>query len=224
MPAVVVGALLLALGTVPGTLADASARSPAPGPKCTAFSTHKISDLVEVGKLYFSNSLARGTSCFYYGIPPAQANKLATKAVPFQQIKYVASLQISVLPTTKSLFGLQKRLLQRGAAKQGLEFDAVDRKLRLGSEEYFFSGEVTSNGEMPCDPMIMYDNWTGPPSCVGEPPLKKVGVLAWIGGNGTGQMINVAAAAQPPARLSISHMLELARETIDGKLLPARRR
>lgn len=217
-------ALLLALGTVPGTLADASARMSAPGPKCTAFSTHKISDLLEVGKLYFSNSLARGTSCFYYGVPAAQANKLAMKDVPFRQIKYVASLQISVLYTTKALFNFQKRTLEQGASKQGLEFEAVSQKLRLGSEEYFFSGEVNSQGEMPCDPMIMYDNWTGPPSCVGEPPQKKVGVLAWIGARGSGLMVNVAAAAQSPSRLSISHMLELAREATNGKLLPARRR
>ena len=118
------------------------------------------------------------------------------------------------------LFDLQKGLVRRTASSHELDFGAVNAKLRLGSEEYFYSGNQTSQGEMPCESEILYDNWVGPPSCVGEPPLQEVGVLAWIGGSrGIGTMVNLAAGAQAGlTHLSLSHMLELAKESTTGVL------
>ena len=120
-------------------------------------------------------------------MPPSKATALSSDSVAYRKIHYIASLQISVLPTTQALFGVEKSLLQRTAETQGLTFGAVNGKLRLGSVEYFYTGEQTAHGEMPCSAQILDDNWVGPPSCVGQPPLQKVGILAWIGGStGTG--------------------------------------
>jgi hypothetical protein len=203
-------------------LSSASAKVTLPTvPTCSKFSTGKISSLLGVGRLHLVHTLVHGTSCTYYGVSAAQANALATKSVPYQQIKYVPSLMITIEPTTKALFDLQKGLLSRSASSHELEFGAVSAKLRLGSEEYFYSGDQTSQGEQPCESEIMYDNWLGPPSCVGEPPLRKVGVLAWIGGSsGIGRMVNLAASAQGAGgtHLSLSHLLELAKESTTGAL------
>lgn len=189
-------------------------------PKCSGFSTGKISSLLMVGRLHLVHTLVNGTSCTYYGVSAAKANALATTSVPYKQIKYIPSLMIAIEPTTKRLFNLQKGLVSHSAGSDDLDFGAVSAKLRLGSEEYFYSGNQTSQGEMPCESEIMYDNWLGPPSCVGEPSLQEVGVLAWIGpSRGMGTMVNLAAGAQAGlTHLSLSHMLELAKESITGAL------
>lgn len=54
------------------------------------------------------------------GVPRAKANALATKMVPYNQIKYVPSLQISVETTSKELFDIQEGALRATAATQGL--------------------------------------------------------------------------------------------------------
>jgi hypothetical protein len=210
----IVGALTVAVSSAPAKVTLPVV------PKCSRFSTGKISSLLLVGRLYLVHTLVHGTSCTYYGVSAAQANALATKSVPYQQIKYVPSLMIAVEPTTKALFDLQKGIVSQGASSHNLRFDSVNAKLRLGSEEYFYSGDQTSQGQSPCESEIMYDNWTGPPSCVGEPPLQEVGVLAWIGpSKGIGTMVNLAAGAQVGlTRLSLSHMLELAKESASGAL------
>ena len=203
------------------SVSSASAKLTLPAvPKCSRFSTGKISSLLQVGPLHLVHTLVHGTSCTYYGVSAARAAALTTTAVPYQQIKYVPSLSISIEPTTKTLFNLQKGLVSRDANNQELDFGAVGTKLRLGSQEYFYSGNQTSQGQLHCESEILYNNWVGPPSCVGEPPLQKVGVLAWIGGSrGIGKMVNVAAAAQAGlTHLSLSHTLELAKESSTGAL------
>ncbi len=211
--------LIVAGLSVVASSASAKVRLPTV-PRCSGFSTNKISSLLLVGHLHLVHTLVHGTSCTYYGVSAARANVLATTAVPYQQIKYVPSLLISILPTTKALFNLQKGLISRNASSHGLSFGAVGTKLRFGSQEYFYSGDQTSQGELPCESEILYDNWVGPPSCVGEPPLQEVGVLAWIGGSrGLGRMVNLSAGAQAGmTHLSLSHMLELAKETMNGAL------
>ena len=72
-------------------------------PKCSGFSTGKISALVGVGRLHLVHTLVHGTSCTYYGVSAAKANALATTSVPYQQIKYVPSLMITIEATTKTL-------------------------------------------------------------------------------------------------------------------------
>ena len=59
----------------------------------------------------------------------------------------------------------------------------------------------------------------GPPECDGEPALKKVGVIAFIPTNGRdGRLVTVTAAQQAPRSLSLSHILELAQQTVNGQL------
>lgn len=73
--------------------------------------------------------------------------------------------------------------------------------------------------EQPCDPQLRYDNWVGPPECDGEPALKKVAVIAYVPtGGGRGRLVNVAAAGPAPGPLSLSHILELARQTVTASL------
>jgi hypothetical protein len=207
-------------------LAMVIAASPAAGkthptfPTCGAFATGKVSHLVGVGKLHLDHTLAGGTSCTYYGVSAAQATKLATTGVPYQQIKYYPSLMIAVTPATKVLFDLQLNLEKQTATKEQLQFSAAAKRLRFTREEYFYSGQLTGTNQMPCDPQIEYDNWVGPPECDGEPALKTVGVIAFIPTGGSrGRLLTITATQQaPPGSLSLSHILELARETVTGQL------
>jgi hypothetical protein len=127
---------------------------------------------------------------------------------------------IAVTPVTKSLFDLQLNLIKRTVSQQQLDFGTVAKQLRFTRDEYFYSGQLTGADEPKCDPQIMYDNWVGPPECQGEPALKKVGVIAFISTGGSrGRMLSITATQQtPPGSLSLSHVLELARKTVDGQL------
>ncbi len=211
-------AVLVAAGALTVSVTAASGKVPKlpTTPTCARFSTRKVSTLLGVGRMYLVHALVNGTSCSYYGVNAAQANALATRDVPYNQIKYVPSLMIAVQTTTKTLFDFQLGLLRKGS----FVVDAVHPKLRLGSEEYFSSGKVTSTNLMPCESEILYNNWLGPPSCIGQPLLQEVAVLAWIPlSHGPGRMVYLSAAAQtPPGGLTISHMLELTSESVTGAL------
>jgi hypothetical protein len=188
-------------------------------PTCGAFSTSKVSRLVGVGKLYLDSTLVNRTSCIYYGVSAAQATKLATMGVSYTKIRYYPSLMIAVTPATTSLFGLQLNLIKQTASKENLEFDAVNQKLRFTSDEYFYAGQISGGNQMKCDPQIQYDNWVGPPECDGEPALKKVGVIAFIPTSGSqGRLLTITATQQAPGTLSLSHILELGRQTVTGQL------
>lgn len=188
-------------------------------PTCGAFSTTRVSRLVGVGKLYLDSTLVNRTSCVYYGVSRAQATTLATTGVAYTKIHYYPSLMIAVTPTTKFLFGLQLSLIEQTASKQFLEFDAVSKKLRFTRAEYLYSGVITGGDQMKCDPQIQYDNWVGPPDCDGEPALRKVGVVAFIPTHGSqGRLLTITATQQAPGSLSLSHILELARQSVTGQL------
>jgi hypothetical protein len=214
-----VAACVVVLGLALPALAVARGDHPT-FPTCSAFSTSKVSRLVGVGKLHLDSTLAHGISCTYYGVDATQAAKLATFGVPYTKIKYYPSLLISVTPATKSLFDLQLNLIKRTASQQNLQFGAVAQQLRFTREEYFYSGQITGSDQPKCDPQILYDNWVGPPDCDGEPALKKVGMIAFIStGGGGGRLLTITATQQaPPGSVSLSHILELARRTVDGQL------
>jgi hypothetical protein len=188
-------------------------------PTCGAFSASKVSRLVGVDKLYLDSTLANRTSCVYYGVPPARATKLAATGVSYTKITYYPSLMIAVTPATKFLFGLQVNLIKQTASKENLVFAAVHKKLRFTREEYFYAGQVSAGNEMKCDPQIQYDNWVGPPECDGEPALRKIGVIAFIPTTGShGRLLTITATQQAPGTLSLSHVLELARQAVNGQL------
>lgn len=211
-------AVLVVLGL--GLSASAAASPVHPTfPTCGAFSTARVSRLVGVGRLYLVSAIAHRTSCTYYGVPAAQATKLASTGVSYTKIRYYPALMISVTPATSVLFGLQRRLVEQTAQKQHLEFAAVSRRLRFTREEDFYTGQVGGGDEPRCDPQLQYDNWVGPPDCDGEPALKKVGVIAYIPTAGhSGRLVSITATEQAPGALSLSHVLELARRTVNGQL------
>jgi hypothetical protein len=188
-------------------------------PTCGAFSAGKVSRVVGVGKLYLDSTLANSTSCTYYGVNAARATKLATMGVAYTKIAYYPSLVIAVTPATKSLVGVQINLIKQTVSKEDLEFGAVNKRLRFTRDEDFYSGAISGGSEMKCDPQIQYDNWVGPPDCDGEPALRKVGVVAFIPTAGSlGRLLTITATQQDPGSLSLSHILELARQSVTGKL------
>lgn len=202
--------------------AGVSAKHPKlPGvPRCASFSAKKVSDVLRSGRrMYLQHTLALGTSCTYYGLTVMQADGLADTQVPYNQITYYPSLLISAVETTRKLFDFQLRLLE----KQGYDRSSVLERdpWRIGAEELFFHGSQTGDKQQDCtaNPMIMYDNWTGPPDCKGQPALDQVQVLAWIPkGTGSGLMIFLSASNQEGRPLSIGHMLDLAKKTTTGAL------
>lgn len=188
-------------------------------PTCGAFSTSKVSRLVGVGELHLDSTLVNRTSCVYYGVTAARARKLATMGVSYTKITYYPSLMIAVTPATKFLFGLQLDLVKQTASNEHLEFDAVNKKLRFTRDEYFYAGQISGANQIKCDPQILYDNWVGPPGCDGEPALRKVGVIAYIPTTGSdGRLLTITATQQAPGTLSLSHILDLARQTVNGWL------
>jgi hypothetical protein len=210
---VLVGAL-----AVPPTGADAKVPTLPTTPTCAKFSTRKISALLGVGRMYLVHSLVNGTSCTFYGVSAARANQLVETQVPPMQIKYVPSLMIDVQSTRKRLFDVQFGLLSSGK----LPVEEVRSKVRLGSEEFFSYGVLGSANLNPCEPEILFDNWTGPPSCKGQASLQEIAVLAWIpfgSSTSSGRLVYVSAGVEdPPGRLTISHMLGLASESVSGAL------
>jgi hypothetical protein len=202
--------------------AGASAKHPKlPGvPRCGSFSAKKVSDVLRSGRrMYLQHTLADGTSCTYYGLTVKQADELTNTFVPYNQIIYYPSLLISAVETTGRLFNFQLRLLE----KQGYERSYVlaTDPWRIGSDELFFHGTQAGDKQQECtaNPMIMYDNWVGPPDCKGQPALDQVQVLAWIPKQrGSGLMILLSASNQEGHPLSIGHMLDLAKKTTTGAL------
>jgi hypothetical protein len=209
-------AFVVVLGLGLPALAVAGSRQPT-YPNCAKFSTRKVSRLVGVGRLYLDHAGPDGISCTYYGVSAAQATKLASTGVAYTKIRYYPSLMISDVFAPKVGFDRLLQLFKQTAQKEGLDFGRVAKPLRFTSDEYFYSGVVTGADQPKCDPQIMYDNWVGPPDCDGEPALRKVGVIARDSVDGQALMIGASQQA-PPGNLSLSHILELARETAGGQL------
>lgn len=184
-------------------------------PTCADFSQRKISDLLGVGRMYLNHTLVRGLACTYYGLPPAQANALATKSVPGNQITYIPSLFISIERSRKRFYNLEVRLLE----SSHLDVRGVARPLRVGSDEVFGTRTLSSVDLPPCEEGILYDNWTGPPSCQGQPELRQIAVAAWIETRQGGLLLYMSAGSQVPLDpIYLSHMLELAKRSVTGEL------
>jgi hypothetical protein len=212
--------VLLLVGLLGGGVAGAwgkVAKLPI-NPTCSKFSPQKVSKVLAVGRrMYLDHTLVHGTSCFYQGLSPKQAAALEKTQVPYNKITYYPSLEIDVQKTKKEFFNLQEKLLHRS----GFEVGQTARKdvWRIGSEELFSTGEVTGSNMQPCDPMILYNNWVGPPECRQQPALHEVSVLAWIPlGGSLGRMVFLSASAQSGRPLNLSHVLELAKESVTGAL------
>jgi hypothetical protein len=193
-------------------------------PTCTAFSTGKISALLQSGRMHRVHAFRAdiASSCTYYNVSAAQANALSTDDVPWNQIHYVTSLEIGITETTHRLFLVNLGLLRTMASHNGLSFDVVAPRLAVSSSEWFYSGHVGPPKQAPsCQSQtgILYNNWTGPADCVGQPQLKEIDVTAWIPrAKGLGLMVNLGAGGPTGGRLSLSHMIALMQRSVTGQL------
>jgi len=211
-------AALLVAVVLGGSVTGASGKLLPTAPTCGRFSQRKVGNVLAVGsRMYLDHTLVHGTECTYEGLTAKQSALLANKNVPYQQIKYYPTLMIDIQTTTLTLFDFQKNLL----GKSGFPIDSTSPRdrWRIGGQEFFSSGEVTGNKMPPCGSMILYNNWVGPPDCMGQPALREVAVLAWIPmSGGLGRMVYLSAGAQDGSPLSVGHMLELAKESVTGAL------
>ena len=188
-------------------------------PTCTLFSTAKISALLATGRMYLDHSFHAGpdSNCTYYGVSATEAGALVQDQVPYNQIKYYPSLMITIETTTPTLLNVELGLLRKG-----YPVDQVAAPIKAFSEEWFSSGTESGANMMPCPPAeeLLYDNWVGPPECMGQPALRQVNVLAYTKlSRSTGRLILLNSAQQsPPGSLSISHMLALTEASAEGRL------
>jgi hypothetical protein len=169
--------------------------------------------------MYLDHTLVHGTSCTYEGLTASHAAELANKQVAYNQITYYPSLMIDIQTTTRTLFDIQKGLVFN--SKFTIASTSPRDRWRIGTEEYFSSGDVTGEKMPPCGPgtSILYNSWLGPPECMGQPSLHQIAVLAWIPlGGGLGRLVYLSAGAQSGRPLSVGHMLELAKESVTGAL------
>jgi hypothetical protein len=184
-------------------------------PKCTRLSVHKLAELVHQPKMYLDHVGPLDASCIYYGVPRKIANQIPP-SVASGKIKYHPSLMVSATRAPESFFAAEQKLF----ASQGLVGVRVNRKLGLGRHATAYHEVITSATMPPCDPMILYNNWTGPPSCNPQPSLEKVSVVAYQGpASGLGTLVVVSAAAQtPPTHLTELNVERIAKGVFTGKL------
>lgn len=204
--------LTVALGATMALVAtSASGRTRGPfSPKCNRLSTRKLAKLVHQPKLYLDHVSARDLMCTYYGVPKKIADN-PPAAVPSNKIKYYPSLLISVVPATRSEYEQQLALFE----KQNLVPVPINRRFGLGKDARVFHQVITSTTLQPCDPMIVYNNWVGPPDCNPQPSLEQVTVLAYH--DGLLEMIG-AAAQTPPTHLTEHNIETIAAGMFTGKL------
>jgi hypothetical protein len=74
---------------------------------------------------------------------------------------------------------------------------------------------ITSADTQPCDPMILYNNWVGPPDCNPQPSLEQVTVLVYH--DGVLELIG-AASQTPPTHLTEHNVETIAAGIFTGKL------
>ena len=204
--------LMVALGvtlSLAATGASGKTRGPS-SPKCNRLSAHKLAKLVHQPKLYLDHVSVRDLMCTYYGVPKKIANN-PPAAVPSNKIKYYPSLLISVVPGTQSGYEEQLALFE----KQDLVPVPINRRFGLGKDARVFHQVITSTTLQPCDPMILYNNWVGPPGCNPQPSLEQVTVLAYH----NGVLVLVGAASQtPPTHLTEHNVETIAAGVFTGRL------
>jgi hypothetical protein len=184
-------------------------------PKCTRLSVHKLAELVHQPKMYLDHVGPLDAICIYYGVPKMVANEVPP-SVASGKIKYHPSLMVSATRAPESFFASEQKLF----AGQGLVPVRVNRKVGLGSHATAYHEVITSAEMPPCDPTILYNNWTGPPECNPQPSLEKVTVVAYQGpATGLGTVVVVSAAAQtPPTHLTELNVERIAKGVFTGKL------
>jgi hypothetical protein len=125
---------------------------------------------------------------------------------------YKPTLELEIIPYTAKIWNTAKSDAQVTAAKEGTDFGQSSSKL------FFVSGVVHSSSKPPCTPGQKRPEY-GPPACDGQPSWAHFSAY----GNGTDKRVHArlmvsAGVTGQEGDVHLSHVLELVKEILSGKL------
>jgi hypothetical protein len=193
-------ALLLVAIAVPSTLA-AVRKAHSPIPNCAAVSRHEMATVAQTGHLKLAKQT--GNLCVFTGSGEHPGH-------------YKTTFEIQIVPYYNSIWNTAKSDAMRSAARNGDTFGQSSKKL------FFVTGETTGKGLQPCKPDLgtpgKGESKYGP-VCATEPAESHISVY----GNGIDRrshlhlMVSAGVTGQR-GDVHLSHMLELVKEVISGKI------
>jgi hypothetical protein len=195
--AVIAAVALCALPAV--AVSKASHHSGHHFPSCNRISRTKLAKLAQTGPLTLRKKI--GPLCEFTG-------HIAKH--------YEPAFDLEITPYTKGLWNTAKSAAMHAAAKNGSNFGKYSKK------EFFVSGDYTDKGLSPC---THRDGSPGKgeskfvPACSPEPEAVHEEAVAYGTDKRKGLKLIVSAAVTGQlGDVHLSHMLELAKEVVSGKL------
>ena len=185
--------VVLAVALFPALAASKTTRAHIP--VCSRISRTAMANLAQTGPLKLRKKI--GPLCQFTGEHHGH---------------YEPTFDLEIIPYISSIWNTAKTAAQKAGAKPGNSFGQSSSKL------FFESGTDTSSSLPACSPGEKPPKY-GPPACAGQPSWVHFGAY----GNGTdprahARLMVAAAVSGQEGDLHLSHMLELAKEILSGKL------
>jgi hypothetical protein len=191
-------AVLLLVALVPASAARTS-KGRHKFPSCSSLSRSKLPDLAQTGRLRLQKKI--GPLCEFTGHHPKH---------------YEPTLGLEIIQYSTNVWDTAKSDAEKSAARNGSDFGEVS------SDEFFVSGTYTDKGLPPCKKQ---DGSPGKgvskfgPVCSPEPAANHYEAIARGNDRRAGVKVMVAAAVTGQrGDVHLSHIIELAKEVVSGKL------
>lgn len=192
--------LVIALAAVPSK-APAKSHRHARLPSCSHLPRSAMASLAQTGELHFLKKI--GHLCEFTGKGEHHGH-------------YHTTFDVQVIPYIKQVWDEAKSKARSLAAKNHDDFGDASKKM------FFVTGELRSGGDGPCN---KHDDKPGEgeakfgPACAGEPNAVHIGVYGHGPDkhNGLDVMVTTGVTGQQ-GDVHLSHMLELAKRIISGKI------
>ncbi len=166
-------------------------------PSCTRFSRAALAKALDSDPLKFKDRIPHSNLCLW------EAKKTG---------HYRETVGIGVYPGIKSVYAKAESAGIKTATKEGKSFGRLSSRHEPWKAAFFVSGVVSAAGLEACPPKHKLPKF-GPPQCSADP--------AWITNNVTAYnsklMVTAAADAQQ-GDVHLSHVIELVKQVISGKI------
>ncbi len=168
-------------------------------PSCLHLSRGALASLAQTGRLDFRKKV--GNLCDFTGAGEHKGH-------------YHTTFDVDVIPYFKSVWDTAKSKAQALAAKHGDDFGENSRKLFFVSGQFTGKGKCNKHNDQPGKGEARFG-----PACAGEPDAEHFGVYGYGKDkrNGLELMVTAGLTGQR-GDVHLSHMIELAKEVISGKI------
>jgi hypothetical protein len=180
--------------------ASAASKGRDEAPSCSSISRKKLAKLAQTGRLKLVHKV--GNFCEFNGHKPPD--------------HYVPTFEIELVPYSKKIWKEEKADAKSSASKTGSDYGQVNSRM------FFVSGKFTDKGDPPCvksygKPGKGQSKYA--PVCTPEPAASHIAVY----GNGTDTRTHMhllvsGAVTAEEGEVHLSHMIELVKEVISGKI------